>query len=372
MSLTIEHLKAQGLILFEAISGSRAYGLATNTSDTDIKGVFYLPKSHFFGLHNNYVAQVSNPSNDIVYYELGRFIELLLQNNPNMMELLATPADMVRYRHPLMRHIQPEWFISKLCEKTFSGFAQSQIKKARGLNKKIVNPMSKTKKSVLDFCTVFVDGKSIALTQWLTTQGINQRQIGLAAMPHTTQMYALYVDDKSTDSPNDPAVHNAEGLGFQGIIQKPTANQVLLSSIPKGMTPTTYLSFNQMGYSKYCKDYSEYWHWVDTRNEARYQATLSHGKQYDAKNMMHTFRLLQMALDIARTGQIIVTRPNRDALLAIKNGESEYAELLTAADQLEEDITAAFLKSPLPDLPNTQAALNALVSIRNELYRHSI
>lgn len=31
-------------------------------------------------------------TDDIVYYELGRFVELLLQNNPNMMELLATPA----------------------------------------------------------------------------------------------------------------------------------------------------------------------------------------------------------------------------------------------------------------------------------------
>ena len=144
--LTIERLKAEGLILLECVSGSRAYGLATADSDTDIKGVFYLPKSHYFGRHSDYVPQVNNASNDIVYYELGRYIELLLQNNPNMMELLATPAEHILYQHSLMAHFSAEWFISKLCQKTFAGFANSQIKKARGLNKKIVNPMSREKK----------------------------------------------------------------------------------------------------------------------------------------------------------------------------------------------------------------------------------
>ena len=35
-------LKEQGLILFEAISGSRAYGTSLPTSDTDIRGVFII------------------------------------------------------------------------------------------------------------------------------------------------------------------------------------------------------------------------------------------------------------------------------------------------------------------------------------------
>lgn len=354
MSLTIDDLKAQNLILFECISGSRAYGLDTPTSDTDIKGVFYLPKEHFYGLQSDYIPQVSNETNDIVYYELGRFVELLLQNNPNMMELLATPADKVLYRHPIMDSLEPEWFISKLCEKTFAGFANSQIKKARGLNKKIVNPMAKEKKSLLDFCVVFSDGKSIDLQSWLTQNQLSQRQIGLAVMPHATQMYAMYVNDGNQ--------------GFHGIVQKETANQVSLSSIPKGTTPVGYLSCNLMGYSKYCKDYSEYWEWVDNRNEERYQTTLSHGKQYDAKNMMHTIRLLQTALDIAKTGQVIVKRPNRDELLAIKSGQSDYETLVEMADDLTLEIGQAFVKSGLNDEPNREKVLAQLVKIRQYLY----
>lgn len=45
--MTIEDLKANKLILFEAVSGSRAFGLATENSDTDIRGVYYLPKDSF-------------------------------------------------------------------------------------------------------------------------------------------------------------------------------------------------------------------------------------------------------------------------------------------------------------------------------------
>ena len=47
MKLTIEDIKNQNLILFECISGSKAYNLATKNSDTDIRGVFYLPKKNF-------------------------------------------------------------------------------------------------------------------------------------------------------------------------------------------------------------------------------------------------------------------------------------------------------------------------------------
>ncbi len=353
--LTIEYLKSEQLILLECLSGSRAYGLATKESDTDIKGVFYLPKSHYFGLHSDYVPQVSNATNDIVYYELGRYVELLLQNNPNMMELLATPADKVLYRHPIMDSFRAEWFISKLCKNTFAGFASSQIKKARGLNKKIVNPMDKEKKSILSFCSVFVNNHSHPLISWLAEQSFDQSQIGLVIMPKSTQMYALYVDKENT-------------LGFSGLIQKCDATQLKLSAIPKGMTPVTYLSFNAPGFSKYCVDYKAYWQWVAQRNEVRYQSTVKHGKQYDAKNMMHTIRLLEMAYDVAVTGQIIVKRPNREELLAIKSGASDYDSLLVQAEQSVQQIDNAFASSSLPEEPDIKAALYTLVRIRNKLY----
>ncbi len=73
--MTIQELKEKKLIILECISGSKAYGLETAESDTDIKGVFMLPKEEFYGL--KYIPQISNETNDIVYYEFGRFMELL-------------------------------------------------------------------------------------------------------------------------------------------------------------------------------------------------------------------------------------------------------------------------------------------------------
>lgn len=349
--LSIDYLKQNDLILLECISGSRAYGLDTPSSDIDIKGVFYLPKPYYYGLHSDYVPQVSNETNDVVYYELGRFVELLLQNNPNMMELLATPQDKILYKNPLMDGFKSKWFISKLCQKTFAGFAISQIKKSRGLNKKIANPMHKDKKSILEFCVVFDGQKSVDLMDWLALHGLTQSQIGLSKMPHSLNMYAMFVGDD-----------------FQGMMNK-DGQELLLSSIPQGLTPMSYLSFNQMGYSKYCQDYADYWHWVQTRNHKRYQSTLAHGKGYDAKNIMHTFRLLYTALDIANTGQVVVKRDNRDELLAIKSGQFDYDELLQKADKLINEVEMAFNNSKLPEIPEQYPIIKTLIDIRESLYQ---
>lgn len=126
MKLTIDNIKPY--LLFETISGSRSQNLATDSSDTDIKGVFYLPKEMFYC--SDYVPQVSNKTNDIVYYELGRFVELLCASNPNILELLNAPEHVVIYRHPLFMQFNPEWFLSKECVQIFVHYAQGQIKKS--------------------------------------------------------------------------------------------------------------------------------------------------------------------------------------------------------------------------------------------------
>ena len=191
--ITIEFLKQNNLILFEAISGSRSFGLATENSDTDIKGVFYLPKDIFFGLE--YIPQISNESNDIVYYEIGRFTELLLKNNPNILEILATPEDCILYKNPLMDGFRQEDFLSKLCKETFGGYASTQIQKARGLHKKIVNPIEKERKGILDFCVILENSASIPAKDWLDKKNFSQERCGLIKMPHSKGIFALFYNE---------------------------------------------------------------------------------------------------------------------------------------------------------------------------------
>lgn len=351
MALTIDDLKAKNLLLLECISGSRAYGLSTPTSDTDIRGVFVLPEEDYFGL--NYVEQISNESNDVVYYELKRFVELLSKNNPNMLELLAMPEDCIRYKHPLYDRFKPEDFLSKLCRTTFAGYALAQVKKARGLKKKIVNPVEPERRSVLDFCYVAQGQGSVAVQEFLAQHNLRQEECGLTNIPHMPDLYALFHE------PNTQ---------FKGIVQSEKANDVSLSSIPKGLQPLAVMSFNKNAYSTYCKEYKEYWEWVEKRNQTRYENTLSHGKNYDAKNLMHTFRLLDMAEEIATQKQIIVRRPNREFLLQIKAGAFEYAELLAIAEERIANMDKLYEASDLSEEPDITKLNELLVDVRKSFY----
>ncbi|HYF02057.1 MAG TPA: nucleotidyltransferase domain-containing protein, partial [Patescibacteria group bacterium] len=65
--MTLDWLRDNNhLLIFECVSGSKSYGLATEQSDTDIRGVFIMPEEKFFGLET--ITQISNESNDIVFY----------------------------------------------------------------------------------------------------------------------------------------------------------------------------------------------------------------------------------------------------------------------------------------------------------------
>jgi len=352
--MTIADIKNANCLLFECISGSRAYGTDLPGSDTDIKGVFVLPKHQFYGL--DYVEQVSSEKNDEVYYELRRFVDLLYKNNPNILEMLHSPEECVLFRHPLFEAFQAGMFLSKLCKDTFAGYAFTQIKKARGLNKKINTPVEPERKNPLHFCYVAEKQGAVPLIHWLRNKGWQQEDCGLVAINNMRDLYGLYHDTVGT-------------AGFKGIIKKENANEVALSSVPSNMAPAGLMSFNKDGYTKHCKDYRDYWDWVAARNEERYKNTLQHGKNYDAKNMMHTFRLLDMAAEILETGQVIVRRPNRDELLAIRRGEFLYEDLIARAEQKLQKIERLYPESTLPDFPDKSAIESLLVRTREAFYR---
>lgn len=348
--MTIYELKQRDIIIYECISGSNAYGLATPESDVDIKGVFILPEEDFYGL--NYVDQVSNETNDIVYYELRRFVELLSKSNPNILELLYSPEDTIQIKHPLIDLLRSQNFLSKQCKDSFGGYAMTQVRKAKGLNKKILNPVDKKRKGVLDFCYVSHEQGSIPILAYLAMYNMVQEKCGLAKIPHMHEIYGLYYDDPT----------------FQGVVRNEDANDVVLSSIPKEKELITVMSFNKSGYSKHCKEYKEYWDWVENRNDNRYANTITHGKNYDAKNMMHTIRLLKMCEEIGLEGKLNVRRMDRDYLLKVKAGEFDYDALVKTAELKIKEIENIYSSSDLPLIPDVELLTQTLVEIRRAYY----
>ena len=84
---------------------------------------------------------------------------------------------------------------------------------------------------------------------------------------------------------------------------------------------------------------------------------------------MHTFRLLDMAVEILEKGEVIVERPNREELLAIRAGEWEYDVLIERAHQKMEEVASAYETSTLPAQPDEAVIDALLVNLRNAFYQ---
>ena len=191
-----EFIRKNNLILGETIIGSHKFNLHNLKSDVDMYGIFYLHKDDFFSLRHriddsfkDIVEKVEPQDNDITYMEIGKFYELLNSNNPNALELLTS---LIESSDSLKLDLSK--ILSKKCEHTFGNYAITQIKKARGLNKKIHNPVGKERKTPLNFCSVMQEGKTYDLKIWLEKNHVDQKFCGVVALSNARDSYALYLD----------------------------------------------------------------------------------------------------------------------------------------------------------------------------------
>jgi len=197
--ITHEFLVENGLILFETIVGSQAYGTQTPTSDIDKKFVYILPEDYILG--TEYVEQL-NVNKDYVGWEIRRFLELMGSNNPTVLELLNSPEDCIITKHPLFDLIldKKDEFITKACKNSFGGYAVQQIQKAKGLNKKQNWEKDKvTRKDVLDFVYVIEGEKSIPWKVWNENEEhvYEEKYCGVVNVPNARDVYAVFYDGKA-------------------------------------------------------------------------------------------------------------------------------------------------------------------------------
>lgn len=380
---TLDYIRDNNLILFEAVVGSQAYGTSTPDSDEDRKGVFILKEEDLYGL--NYVPQVNDTKNDIVFYEIRRFFELIQTGNPTLLELMNIPDRCVVKKHPLFDLILKEKnkFITKSCKNAFAGYAIQSIKKSKGQNKKQNWEKNKIeRKTPIDFCYVVDKNKSYPLKKLLENDNMNQLFCGLVKIPNARDLYALYYDIKADMCFNlkrfgeETCKKNIEkfkskketvGLGYSGI-EKENANDIRLSSVPKDQNLIAIISYNKDGYTTHCKDYKEYQVWLKNRNEKRWIDVKGHGQKIDGKNMLHCKRLLEVAREIAEGKGINVERENANELLKIRKGEVCLEELIEWAENEIATIDDLFDKSDLPNEVDPLFVHELLLKIRKEFY----
>ena len=402
--MTIEELRNSGLIAYEYKRGSHMYHLNTETSYEDFGGVFFCPKKMLLGLRGRYEEQVSDSKSDVVFYEFGRWLELLLKSNPTVLEGLFAPEDcIVGEVHPAVRKIldNRELFLSKECFKTFYGYAVSQISKARGLNKKIVNPVTE-RKDILDFCYTFNDQGSLPIKKFLAENGLDQKYCGLVNIPNMSDgdssIYGVYYDfaayfkfeniDWARDwyNGNSPykkffpsvseqlsmqkRIEDKEFFHYGGIVHPDEiekSNTVRLSSVPKGEKPICFMTYNKNGYMRHCRDYKDYKEWEKNRNPVRYESNLGHN--YDAKNVMHCMRLVRMAKELAQgKGFNVVWTWDRDYLLDIRNHKFEYEDVMAQLEKEKLEMEEAIKSCTLPEKVDFDKVNDLLYDVRLKYY----
>jgi predicted nucleotidyltransferase len=115
-------------IIYRCVVGSRAYGLDTEDSDTDRRGIYLAPAEMQWSLFGA-PEQFEDNATQSCYWELQKFIIMALRANPNILECLFSP--LVEKVTPLGEELLAlrQQFLSQMIFQTFNGYAMSQFKK---------------------------------------------------------------------------------------------------------------------------------------------------------------------------------------------------------------------------------------------------
>ena len=125
-----EAIKTEDLI-FVCPGGSIAYGTNTEDSDVDIRGVILEPKSAIIGLDN--FEQYESRNTDTVIYGFKKLINLLINCNPNVIEILGNNLDEYMFGSnkdiglQLINNV--DMFLSQRAIGSFGGYANQQLRR---------------------------------------------------------------------------------------------------------------------------------------------------------------------------------------------------------------------------------------------------
>lgn len=139
-------------INYLTIMGSTAYGVSEDSSDMDIYGIITPPVKYVFP-HTDGVIQgfgrqqqnfeqwqehhikdpYKNREYDFSTYNIVKYFQLLMENNPNICDSVYTPDNLVLYIDNIGKHIRDnrDLFLHKGSLYKYRGYAHSQMSKIK-------------------------------------------------------------------------------------------------------------------------------------------------------------------------------------------------------------------------------------------------
>ncbi len=298
--------------IVETVVGSRAWGLADEGSDTDVRGVFVLPFSWTIGLVDAPGDLVSTDGS-ATFWELGKAARQAIKADPNTLETLfvasATPCDELG-----------EWLLAER-----DAFASTEIYGSFG---------------------------RYALSQ------LNRLRQSARLAHHRGLMLDWLRDDDQLDLDR-----LADKLAHATDIEAASAAQAVLQA--KQYIKQLYGSMFDQGLLAQ----------RDFVSLARFARERAHEfelpRQLRPKNAYNLLRLIATAEGWLRTGspEFCVSEPLSSELRAIKTGQVELSSVLDRAEDMSASLEDARKASPLPAHPDV-ARIDALLRrMRTEVAR---
>ncbi len=164
--------------IYRAVVGSRAQGLATDDSDTDLRGAYLPPASLHWSLAG-VPEQLEDDAAQTTLWELEKFLSLAVKANPNVLECLwsplvehtAPPGDELRERRGI--------FLSRVAHQTFGGYATAQFRK---LNNAIARGEPAKPKHVMHLLRLLLTGVDLLRTGDLSVRVADEHRARLLAI----------------------------------------------------------------------------------------------------------------------------------------------------------------------------------------------
>lgn len=308
-------------IILLGLGGSHAYGTNKPCSDLDIRGCALNSKEEI--LLGNGFEQVCNNPTDTTIYSFNKMVALLLNCNPNVIELLGLKPEHYLYVSPVGKELleKKELFLSKKAIRSFVGYATQKLYRLKQL----------------------------------TTNGMDQSDLEKHILKTLQLMQENFVG-RYTEFPEDSIK-----LYIDKSDREDWETEIYMDIVLHHYPIRDYLGmWNEMQTN--VKQYNK----IGKRNK--------HAIEHDkiGKHMMHLIRLYLMCIDILEKGEIITYREaEHDFLMEIRDNKyitednqvkPEFYDILSDYENRFNDIVA---KTELPDLPDYKQ-INSFVANVNE------
>ena len=315
-------------IMLLGLSGSYGYGTNREGSDIDMRGVTLNLPSDILGLTT--FEQFEDLKTDTVIYGFNKLIALLLNCNPNTIEILGLDDDQYQIKSPLGQELleHKQLFLSKRAAASFGHYADAQLRRIQN-----------------------------AIARDTLPQPTREEHIRRSVQHTLDDFNRRYETDKE----------NTARIYVDQAVTEGLEKEIFLEANFKKYPLRQYNSMMNM-LNAVVRDYDR----IGKRNHKKDDNHLN-------KHAMHLVRLFMMGIDILENAEIRTHRPEEDLVLlrSIRNGDyMKDSVLIPAFYEIVEDYERRFAEaeqgSRLPDDPDMKAIEQFVESVNRRVVLEDI